>query len=45
MIELTYHYLGQYNLASQIWVLINGGIVGIDELKYECGSILEAWYP
>ena len=26
-------------------VLLNGGIVGIDELKYECCSILEAWYP
>ena len=26
-------------------ILINGGIVAIDELKYECPSILEIWYP
>ena len=43
----------QQNLASEICklgkptvlVLINGGIVAIDELKYDCPSILEAWYP
>ena len=28
-----------------ILILINGGIVAIDQLKYTCNSILEAWYP
>eukprot|EP01084_Bolivina_argentea_P156170 272151_1 len=43
----------QFNLALDICkigkptvlVLINGGILGIDDLKIECGAILESWYP
>ena len=43
----------QQNLASQICklgkptvlVLVNGGNLGIDELKDECPSIIEAYYP
>lgn len=28
-----------------VLVLINGGIIGIDNLKDECPAILEVWYP
>ena len=43
----------QYNLASMICnlnkptilVLINGGIIAIDNLSNECNSIIEAFYP
>ena len=43
----------QQNLASQICllgkptvlVLVNGGMVAIDQLKDECPAILESYYP